>query len=591
MGEYGAASRLSVRSLGVLTALVVNAVAALALWQSHEGAVARVEQRTEALAQVYADFTARALDTYDQILLDMRGFAADGMDQDFLRSYLLRQKTHHPHLLNLFLFDADGSIRVGTQDRAADLSDRDYVTVHRANAHVGRYIGHPAVSRIVPGRRFFALSRRLDGPDGTLAGVAAATVDLQDLAQAFEAVRGGVENGEVAIALVHQDGTLLVRAPEAADAVGRRITLEPLDGDAARTGRTPSPFDGRDRVLTQHQVPNYPLRVLTSLPVSKVWRDWARSAVPTAALALLLTGGLWVLFIHLHRQAAARDRLMADLEAARDRAEHAYADLGQAQEVMVRSEKLAALGGLVAGVAHEINTPVGNAVTAASYLAKEIEELAEAFKAQTLTASFLQTFLATADESVRLTLSNCERAAELIHGFKQVAVDQTSGERRRFNLAEYVAEVLLSLKPKFKRTPHRVDIYIPDDIEVDSYPGALSQVLTNLMVNSLMHGFEDGRAGVIDLAARVDGDMLEIIYSDNGRGIPTALHSQVFEPFFTTRRGSGGSGLGLNIIHNIVHRTLGGSLSLDSQEGRGVHFTIRFPLRAPAATGAEDSSP
>lgn len=302
-------------------------------------------------------------------------------------------------------------------------------------------------------------------------------------------------------------------------------------------------------------------------------------------------GGLWVLFIHLHRQAAARDRLMADLEAARDRAEHAYADLGQAQEVMVRSEKLAALGGLVAGVAHEINTPVGNAVTAASYLAKEIEELAEAFKAQTLTASFLQTFLATADESVRLTLSNCERAAELIHGFKQVAVDQTSGERRRFNLAEYVAEVLLSLKPKFKRTPHRVDIYIPDDIEVDSYPGALSQVLTNLMVNSLMHGFEDGRAGVIDLAARVDGDMLEIIYSDNGRGIPTALHSQVFEPFFTTRRGSGGSGLGLNIIHNIVHRTLGGSLSLDSQEGRGVHFTIRFPLRAPAATGAEDSSP
>lgn len=586
-GRFRVPARLNVRGVGILTALLINGFAVLALWQSYHGIAARAEQRTQALAQIYADFTYRALDTYDQILMDMRGFVADRAAPDFLRTYLLRQKAQHTHLLNLFVFDADGAIRVGTQDRAADLSDRDYVAVHRAGPDVGRYIGQPAVSRIVPGRRFFPLSRRLES-----GGAVAATVDLKDLAEAFDSVRDGADGNDVAIALVHQDGTLLVRSPVAVDSQDVKFTLEPLDGVPMRTAWAVSPFDGRQRIVTQRRVTQYPLMVLASIPTAEIWRDWARTAVPTALGTLVLTGGLFVLFVLLHRQAVGRDLLLADLAEAKDRAEQAYADLGQAQDVIVRSEKLAALGGLVAGVAHEINTPVGNAVTAASYLAKEVEELEAAFKAQTLTASFLQSFLATAGESARLTLSNCERAAELIHGFKQVAVDQTSGERRRFNLAEYVAEVLLSLKPKFKRTPHRVDIYIPDDIEVDSYPGALSQVLTNLMVNSLMHGFDDGRAGVIDLAARVDGDMLEIIYSDNGRGIPTAMHSQVFEPFFTTRRGTGGSGLGLNIIHNIVHRTLGGSLSLDSQEGRGVHFTIRFPLRAAnAAAGAEDTPP
>lgn len=582
MGGIRGGLRLSVRSLGVIAALVINTIAAMALWQAYRDAEGRAEQRTQALAQIYADFTFRSLDAYDQILVDLQGLMADGLPRNFLSGHLRRQRAQHPNLLNLFVFDPRGDIVAGTQERAADLSDRDYVVAHRDDADVGRFVGRPNLSRIVPGRRFFPLSRRLSGPEGELAGVVAVTVDLKDLADAFDAVREGAEGQDIAIALLHHDGTLFVRSP-AADMVGRRFTLDGFDGDRARTVLSRSPFDGRLRIVTQRQVPRYPLVVLASLPMDLVVADWAGTAVPVIGVALVLTAALVLLAHHLHREAVGRERLMGELSAAKEQAERALSDLHQAQEAMVRTEKLAALGGLVAGIAHEINTPVGNAVTAASYLSKEVADLRAAFQAQTLTASALQAFLAGADESVRLTLSNCERAAELIHGFKQVAVDQTSGERRRFNLAEYVAEVLLSLKPKFKRTPHRVDIYIPDDIELDSYPGALSQVLTNLMVNSLVHGFDDGRAGVIDLAARVDGDWLELVYSDNGRGIPVALLSQVFEPFFTTRRGSGGSGLGLNIVHNIVHRTLGGTLTLDSQAGRGVHYTIRFPLRAPAA--------
>ncbi|MGE5478596.1 MAG: ATP-binding protein [Bacteroidales bacterium] len=583
MGGISGGSRLSVRSLGVIAALVVNIIAGMALWQSYRDAEGRAEQRTQALAQIYADFTFRSLDAYDQILVDLQGLMADGLPMNAVPTHLRRQKVQHPNLLNLFVFDAQGGVAAGTQERAADLSDRDYVVAHRDDADVGLYVGRPNVSRLVPGRRFFPLSRRLSAPDGELAGVVAATVDLKDLAEAFDTVRDGAEGQDVAITLLHHDGTLFVRSPAAQDMVGRKFSLGSFDGERFRTVQSRSPFDGRMRLVTQRQVPHYPLVVLASVPLDRVLGEWARTAIPVAGVALTLTAALMVLAAHLHAETVGRERLMEDLAAAKEQAEDALAELHEAQDAMVRNEKLAALGGLVAGIAHEINTPVGNAVTAASYLAKETAELRAALDGQSLTASGLRAFLDGADESVRLTLSNCERAAELIHGFKQVAVDQTSGERRRFNLAEYVAEVLLSLKPQFKRTPHRVDTYIPDDIELDSYPGALSQVLTNLMVNSLMHGFDDGRAGVIDLAARVDGDMLELVYSDNGKGIPVARHSQVFEPFFTTRRGSGGSGLGLNIVHNIVHRTLGGTLALDSQAGRGVHYTIRFPLRAPVA--------
>lgn len=581
MGVIRKASRLNVWTLGAIAALLINTFAGIALWQAYHSAVGRAEQRTQALALVYADFTYRALDTYDQILLDVQGFVGAGLDAESLLGYLRRQKAHHPHLLNLFVFDARGAVVLGTQDRSADLSDRDYVAVHAADADVGRFVGHPATSRIVAGRPFLPLSRRISGPAGDLTGVVAATVDLEDLAQAFHMVREEAEGPDLAITLLHHDGTLLLRSPAAADMVGRRFPIGTLGGERAVTAQSLSPFDGQRRVVTMRQVPHYPLLVLASVPTARVLSEWALTAVPVTVVALVLTAAMIALAAHLHRQSARRERLLDDLAGAKDLAEQALADLGQAQEVLVRTEKLAALGGLVAGIAHEINTPVGNAVTAASFLAKETETLRAAFEQQSLTASGLQSFLANADESARLTLSNCRRAAELIHGFKRVAVDQTSGERRIFNLAEYVAEVLLSLKPQFKRTSHRVDIYIPDDIELDSYPGALSQILTNLMVNSLMHGFDDGRVGVIDLAARLDGDMVELVYSDSGKGIPAALHAQVFDPFFTTRRGSGGSGLGLNIIHNIVHRTLGGTLALESQDGRGVHFTIRFPVQAP----------
>lgn len=559
MGKPRIAARLGMRAWGAIAILVVNIIAGIALWQAYDNAEGRAEQRTQALAQIYADFAFRSLDTYDQILLDLQGLITDGVAADSLAAHLRRQRAQHVNLLNLFIFDRQGAILAGTQDRAADLSDRDYVTVHRDDADAGRFIGRPGVSRLVPGRRFFPMSRRVSGPEGELLGVVAATVDLKDLADSFDAVREGAEGPDTAIALIHHDGTLYARAPAALDLVGRKFALAPLAGDRARTLLWRSPFDGSLRIVTQRQVPRYPLVVIASLPHDGVLVDWAGTAVPVGAAALLLSAALLALTVHLGRLERAGRRLRGELAEARLRADDALAELAQAQAAALRAERLAVLGSLLPGFAREVGRPVAQAAAVAA-LAKDADSPRTA-------------------EAARQVLASCHRASELAHGVARVAEDELSEERRRFNLGHYVADVLKVLRPRFHDTPHRMDTYIPDDIEVDTVPGAVAQLLTHLVINSLTHGFDDGRAGVIDLAARLDGAVVELVYSDNGKGIPVALHSRVFEPFFTTRREDGCSGLGLGIVHTMVTRVLGGSLTLDSQAGRGVHYTIRFPAR------------
>lgn len=284
-----------------------------------------------------------------------------------------------------------------------------------------------------------------------------------------------------------------------------------------------------------------------------------------------------------------RRTMELSLQAERDRAEQALLTLQEAQTSLIRSEKLASLGSLVAGIAHEVNTPVGVSLTGASHLEKEVAALQHRLDERSLTMTDLQAFLDTAKEATALLVSSNQRAADLIHSFKQVAVDQTSGHRRVFRLAEYIDEVLLSLRPKFKKTRHRVMVDCPPDLEMDSYPGALSQVLTNLLINSLIHGFAGREDGDITIAVKAVGgaadradspaDRIEMLYKDNGIGIRPEVLPRVFDPFFTTRRGAGGSGLGLNIVYNIVVRTLGGTVDLQSSPGNGVCFLIRVPRR------------
>lgn len=250
------------------------------------------------------------------------------------------------------------------------------------------------------------------------------------------------------------------------------------------------------------------------------------------------------------------------------------------QDELVRTEKLAALGALVAGVAHELNTPIGNSVMVASTLRDQNRGFRQQMEAG-LKRSDLDRFVTETESAADIMLRNLHRAADLIQSFKQVAVDQTSSQRREFELAEVAREIVLTLNPAIRKTPYKVELEIAPDILMDSFPGPLGQVLTNLINNALMHAFEGRREGRVLITGMQQGDEVIVRCRDDGVGIPAANLRRIFDPFFTTRMGREGTGLGLNIVHNIVTAVLGGDIRVDSELGAGACFTLTLPRVAP----------
>ncbi|CAK0759630.1 hypothetical protein CCP2SC5_2600001 [Azospirillaceae bacterium] len=276
------------------------------------------------------------------------------------------------------------------------------------------------------------------------------------------------------------------------------------------------------------------------------------------------------------------------LKQAKIAAEDALSKLRSAQETLIESEKMAALGSLVAGIAHEINTPIGIALTGASFLAGETELLRKNLNDNILRKNDLIEFLNNAAESTQLIVLNSNRAADLVQSFKQVAVDQMSDDHRAFDLRDYIEETLRSLAPRIRKPGHKVVLDCSSGIIVDSYPGSLSQALTNLTMNALIHAFEPNHPGQISIAvSQPDIDTIDIVFADNGKGIPAEHRNHIFEPFFTTRRGMGGSGLGLHIVFNIITRRLHGRISVFSEIGQGTQFHLRFPRVSPVVAHGE----
>ena len=256
-------------------------------------------------------------------------------------------------------------------------------------------------------------------------------------------------------------------------------------------------------------------------------------------------------------------------------------ELKSALAELMRAEKLASLGSLVAGVAHEISTPVGNASLATSTMNGSIVDFERQME-EKLTRAALQGFVQQMKLGTEIANRNIERVASLIQSFKQVAVDQTSSQRRQFQLTEIVEEIATTMHPSLKRSAVKLDIAVSGDIMLDSYPGPLGQILTNLINNSLVHAFPAGRTGEIRIAAsEIDADTLCLKISDDGIGIPAGVIGRIFDPFFTSKLGRGGSGLGLHIVHNIITGILAGTVNVASKEGCGTTFTMTLPRISP----------
>ncbi|AWB20440.1 HAMP domain-containing protein [Methylobacterium currus] len=301
------------------------------------------------------------------------------------------------------------------------------------------------------------------------------------------------------------------------------------------------------------------------------------------------------------------------LRRAKEEADRTLVELRQTQSDLIQAEKLASLGQLVAGVAHEINTPLGIALTTATLVRDEARDFGEVAKTGQLSRSRLSHFVERMQEGSHLLTANLARAADLVHSFKQVAVDRVSDEHRRFALREWLGELLRSLGPLLRRGGHRLDLEVQDldaqdleapdgfgggEFEVDTHPGALAQVITNLVKNAVVHAFADGKPGRIVVAVSQiaapqgalpqEGGWVRLEVRDDGRGIATTDRERIFDPFFTTARHRGSSGLGMHIVYNLVTGQLQGRIAVESREGSGTVVRVEFPARlAPARVGAE----
>jgi signal transduction histidine kinase len=281
----------------------------------------------------------------------------------------------------------------------------------------------------------------------------------------------------------------------------------------------------------------------------------------------------------VRERSAALERANADLSKALETLQHT-------QDELLASEKMASLGSLVAGIAHELNTPIGNSLLASTALRDRVQEFETHVAAGALRRSELTAHLEEVRMASELISGSLHKAAELISSFKQIAVDQTNDQRRAFDLLSAVQDTIATYMPRLRRVQCEVVLQIPEGMVFDSYPGALYQILNNLINNAINHAFEHRHGGTITVRAEaVDDEIIELMFSDDGCGMPEDVLKRVFDPFYTTKMGQGGTGLGMNIVYNIVTGILGGRITIDSAPGIGTAVRMLLPRVRRSATG------
>lgn len=486
---------------------------------------------------------------------------------------------------------------------AREITGRNWSLLAPASAHAGL---NKALAKIRRGRTLpdsetrrlrkdgsefdaqFAIYALTDGDDKALVGALTLTTDIsaRKLAEAAQAESAGQLQAVVSSALdgiitIDQEGTIDAINPAAQALFGYRA--HELIGHNVNV-LMPEPFHSEhDQYLRNYLKTGIAKIIGIGREVSGKRKNGEIFPMELAVSSMQVQGRM--AFVGIVKDISERKHHERALQEQVDKTRRSNAELektlGQLRETqqqLIESEKMASLGALVAGVAHEINTPIGISVTAASYLSVIVRDTNRAFAQDALKRSELTRFLDASAESSQLILSNLERASQLIRSFKEVAVDQSRDKDREIDLAEYFNEILASMMPELKRANIRVTLDCPVNTRLTTNPGALYQIVNNLVMNAKTHAYPEG-GGEVSITVECAPSGIRIQVRDWGAGIAEGDVSRIFDPFFTTRRGKGGTGLGLHVTYNLVTRSLGGDIRVETEVGKGSTFIVKIPVR------------
>ncbi len=625
--SHGELKRL-ILAVSTLITLMVTLFTAFGMWRDYRYALSTAEERTVRLARAATEHTRRILEGVDLSLQQAvearkRDFRFGKRTPEEIKSTLLQLVNQVAQIRAIIVLNAHGRCIQDSNrlvPKPLDLSDRGYFKAHGKPGAPSLYVGRPLQGRD-SGMWFLAASRRIEDSTGRFSGVATAIVEPRYF-ETFYSVLG--EKNRINTFLLHHDGAVIATSgiglPKGTADVGADLGQTPLYRDLIPNASSGEPTrftgdlfgDGTTFIAAISAVggPTSPgARLYQVTAVSRknalmhAYGNFKEMGALYLAMLLMIVGFTRYTLRQIRKResveqqlslvnrerAAAEERLEELNRSLEHRVEEQTAQLKNSletlkdeQDELILSEKMASLGGLVAGVAHEINTPLGVCVTEISFLEYQIENMQSLYEDNRITRSDFNKFLNTASEGARGIAVSLRHAANLVQNFKQVAVDHSGDTLARFRLGTHLAEVVAGLESGFDGLfhgdSHAITFISREDPELNSYPEVLTRVVESLTENSVIHGFDNRGHGEIRILLETTPEGSELVFLDNGKGIDGENVKRIFDPFFTTRRGSGGTGLGLHIVYNLVTRKLGGTISCNSTPEQGTEFRITLPL-------------
>ncbi|MCG8619656.1 MAG: ATP-binding protein [Desulfobacterales bacterium] len=635
-GYTGLKRTILLLATGFITLIVIFSGISLHLQHRHATDDARKKVKHHSIAA--GEHTARIIEGVDLALKQI----ADAFQSQWqpgehhpkqIHLALAGVKSHLPQLRDIIILNRQG-ISVHDSGRypakQIDLSDRTYFTVHESNTVSGLYVGSPLKGRS-SGKWFLAVSRAMVTPTQRFSGVVAAIVDPEYFWNYYNLL--GQANG-IQTLFYHKNGRIIAGSggltPDNAQLAGQSVAEQPfsaLPSGKSETQKTPTPMKGRllsglgNQIgivlpLARNDDRYANLDIAAFISEDMVLAGFRQNFISAGAFLLfsvLFAAGL--IFISI-RQIDARQKTREQLIRAIERKNAAEADVKKAnhelqtlnrdletrisdrtsdledaldnlkslQHQIVEREKLASLGRLVAGIAHEINTPLGAAITATTALEEYIDDFTRKTEDLSHPEASLKDITGITEKlsyGTALIRSNILRAGDLTHSFKQVASDRQLDDFREIDLTTYMTDVVSSLSPEARRKGVSLEVHSPEATPLTTDPGALSQVMTNLIMNTLVHAFELPGDNRVRVTLETDETQVHLTVSDNGCGMPETVREKIFDPFYTTRRGAGGTGLGMHIVYTIVSGRLGGSVRVESAIGEGTRVSVTLPKTPP----------